>query len=684
MSYQVNNQVNPYNQQQQQLAMGLNTPISTEKIQQHVQNASTTVQESDNIVTQTAKKDNKGLVFGLGAAYWFVISKIMDVFNKKCADQPNSKKNLIQKTRDLGDNIGKHFKGKFFTKISNTTSKIKGVVKKLVSKSAILDAMVNNPAKPKMPMAIMMKGGTLNETAIDVKEMVEAFVKNADGKTFNNKNLKILGITEEQFVKINKNPSNYIDDLIEACKKGSKHCNKNKLDDFIQLADVNTGAAPKLKNLFKNKVLGKKVYNFLFGRKVYWTEGINKLEALKGLKGNAPGKTALGKSLPKAMLRTVEGLTNGTAGGKFAIMMQAYVFADATIRAIKAEKGDKGKTFIESIVNDLSYYLLIPTGMGILYGLGGLKYIGMNENQIKEYRTALEAFNKQAASAGFASKAEYKDAAKPLKDMLKGSTKRSKTDGIGKNILKSLKNLVYKPLKTVGKGVSVGLEAKQGYVAKGSGKLAKSFKNIGYNLKRGAGIPTRFMLYTMLITPPLVKLATKACHLIFGKPKHSILDEDKEAKQAEKQQSMPALVYPAETEQQTTQIQQPQSVIQPEQIGLPLQSIDNNLKLAYSQNGNVINNSRNMIADEKPERRRYIPSSDGIVNNNNNSLVNMYQKNPSTLNKMLPDEEPTKRRYIPSSDGVQINSNRNENTEEMEKALRKANRTEKVVNQYLK
>ena len=67
-------------------------------------------------------------------------------------------------------------------------------------------------------------------------------------------------------------------------------------------------------------------------RKVYPSELINKLNCLneQSIIGDTKDLSRLGKVAPKAFLRVVEGLTNGTAGGRVAIAMQAMCFGGET------------------------------------------------------------------------------------------------------------------------------------------------------------------------------------------------------------------------------------------------------------------------------------------------------------------------------------------------------------------
>lgn len=643
MSYPINQKINPY----QQPAMGVNTAvqplqnIDTETIKQNV---------DKNPVMQAANQENPLLLWGLTLPIWFGISRVMERFNKACATKTDGTPNLLDKVRNFGDKIGQNFESDKFKKISNfIKNKRIFLDEKVVKRSPVLNSLFHTPTKPKFSMAVMMSKGTIAETANDATQAFNAFVKNADG-AYNLENLKRLGLSAEKLEEMSKNDYKYVDDIIKAC-------NRMKPDEFVELGKANIQSIPgalPMKKFFRDKLLGENLYTKLFGREIRFSELSNKLEALKGLNG-APGKTSIGKMLPKGFLRTVEGLTNGTAGGKLAIAMQAYCFADALVASIKAPKGDKGKTFAESTVNNLSYYLLMPLGLGILYHVGGLKYIGMNPEQVKNYRAALEGFNARK----FTNKAEYVQAKNALKDMLKGSTKLSKAEGAGKTISKCITNIVRKPLKAAGSALSVGLESIKPYVGKETSGAAKSLKDLGFKLKGGAGFPVRFLAYMLVFAPPLANLAVKGCHLIFGRPAKSVID-----KEPEKEEQKPALIYPTTSQQQNQA--QPLPVMQPTQ-----------------QNANLTQNQAQPLHVIQPMQQNANLAQTQVISSQRENLVDMYQTNPSSQRGMMTSQELV-RTYIPSSEPVKINPVVNQEKDDKANAvLNKADKAEKLANKYI-
>lgn len=701
MSYPVNQKINSYPSSAGLPAVPVQD-IDAEKIKEGVNN---TIENQNNLVTQAVKKEEKDQLATniLTIPIWFGIAKSMEKFNKACATRSDGKKSLLENVRDFGDGLGKPFLGERFKKVAEISGGAKKAISAFIRKVPILNAVFNTPAKPKSTMAAMMKGGTLHEAAMDVKELVEAFVTNADGKTFNYKNLEALELTEAEFEKIKAEPYNYIQKLIKICDDRAKVC-KEGVDDFIQLANVNTGACPPVKNIVK-KIIGEKAYIFFFGREIRWSECRDKLKALQGLKGEF-GQTPIGKILPKYFLRCMEGFTNRTVGGNIAILFQAGCWATALIRAYQAWKScnagaedkpkaskpgrkdkpetskvnAKGKsnkaleafrTFMESTVNDLSYYILIPVGMGILYAAGGLKYIGMSEAEVDKYRDTLNSFNKKTEENLLASKKEWKKGVKELKNMLKGDTKLNpKVDGVGKTVWKSIKNIVYKPLKAVGTLLSTGLEPKMVYCGADANAFEKFSKSLfdltkkipnplsganGFSAKGVIGGALRFILYMAVISPPLVKLVVKGCHKVFGKPEKSLLDEDKE-ENVKEQKHVPQLVMPVQDDQTKTR-PEPSSVIQQ-----PVKR-------------------KNLIEMYNAKRLAYKPAAPVKREN----LIDKYKTQPNVQKSMVTESQEPVRTYIPSSAGVEVDDSEDKEKNDKLIALlnKKADAAEKAASKYL-
>lgn len=525
MSYPINQRINP--------SVPPSTGLSAQQLQEIDAVKQGVNQGIDNHPVTQAVKDNPVLKAGLTVSIWFGLAQLMNKFNRACATRADGKPNILDKIGNFGDKIGEHeiFKSSGFNKLIESGDKAKGFLRKnIVDKSAILKAFFDTPTEPKSQMPKMMMKGTLGEGANDVSQACTAYAQKLDG-SYDLEKLKKLGVTAEKLEEISKNDVAHVDEIIGMCKR-------MPTDEFVELAKAKSfiPGGTKIKKLFRDKILGEKIYTKLFGRRIYFSEMANKLEALKGVKGNFC-KTSFGKAFLKAILRALEGLTNGTVGGKIAIAMQAGCFADAIIRTMKAPKGEKTKTFAESSTQDLAFYLMIPSAIILMHRFGGLKYIGLNKEGVENYRKALAEFNKKAEAGGFASKVEYKQARKALSDMLKGDTKILKADAFGTKMLKSFKNLLHKPLKWGANIITVGLETKSGLLRPGTGKMENFFKDFGSMLKKGAGFPVRFILGFAVFLPFLSNLAVRGSHLVFGRPTKSLLDKEEDEKPKKEQQS---------------------------------------------------------------------------------------------------------------------------------------------------
>jgi len=248
---------------------------------------------------------------------------------------------------------------------------------------------------------------------------------------------------------------------------------------------------------------GKLKSHFL-GRTAGFTEYYNKYLATLG-KGN---KTGLGRFLPKALGWLAEGGTNRFAGGKIAVLMQAFIFADMLKHTIKAPKGEKGKTLAERLVNDFSYFLAMPAGIWATHKIGGFKYAGLDAKGKKEYLKALETFNKRNAAGKYADKATYKRALEQLNQKL-GT--------------KNIKNPITKLFNKIGRFINMGNERVSSYKSPSKFNLNFLRKFANGNI---LGVPMRILIPIMMVSPFIAKLATKGAHAIFGRPTKSVLDEE--------------------------------------------------------------------------------------------------------------------------------------------------------------
>ena len=241
----------------------------------------------------------------------------------------------------------------------------------------------------------------------------------------------------------------------------------------------------------------------------------------------------------------------------------------------------------------------------------------------------------------------------------KAAWKASK-DNLKQMLNAGVKNPITKLFKAVGRIVTVGLEQIRPYDKKDIADIAKDgtktyrkgvfskikdlFRHPKFGMKQMAGYPMRIILGMMIILPFLSKIAVKGSHLVFGKPKKSVLDEGKEPEQNAQLNQQTQI--PPQLQQQ--QVQQPQNISKPTQA--------NNAPVNNSPT-NLLNQYKNGTAQS---------SSQAQTNINNN-------QNP---------QEPV-RTYIPSPVGVQLQPG-NEDLTSADVALKRADSAEQLALQTLK
>lgn len=389
----------------------------------------------------------------------------------------------------------------------------------------------------------------------------------------------------------------------------------------------------------------------LFGREVYASETANKLagslgnvdlkknpELEKVLKDtgliNKIPKSALGKFLAKYNNLVMEGATNRVAGGKFVAIMQAAYLADVIVKSMRQEGGsEKFKSFAERFTEMIAFFVCMPLAIQLMHKVGGLQYAGMTADQVKAYRTKLNAHNEKAMAGKFANKADWKASKDALKTELNAG----------------VKNPITKLFKRVGRIVSVGLEQIRPYDNKAitrvgwKQKLKDLFRHPKFGMKQMAGYPMRIILGMMIILPFLSKIAVKGSHMIFGKPKNSLLDEGKEKPPEEVQQPQQTQIPP-----QLQQQMQAQNPAQPQTVTQQTTTVTSSNQQQTGQNpSNLLNKYRN-------------PQQTTSTSTTTQTLVN---------NEPAKTQEPV-RTYIPSPEGVKINNA--EDTSSADAALRRA------------
>ena len=421
-----------------------------------------------------------------------------------------------------------------------------------------------------------------------------------------------------------------------------------------------------LLNWLKFKFLNRDVYASEFTNKMAASIGnmdlsknANYEEALRkaGLLDKIP-KSALGRFLNKCMNVVLEGATNRVAGGKLIAIMQAAYFADVLYKSMKAEgASEKMKSFAERFTEMIAFFVAMPMSIKLMHKVGGLQYIGMgktpeeSKKAVETYRTHLNEHDMKSMSGKFANKAEWKVSDKALRDELNAG----------------VKNPFLKLLKKIGRIVTVGLEQIRPYDAKDiadiaadgtktyrkgiKSKIKDLFRHPKFGLKQMAGYPMRIILGMMIILPFLSKIAVKCSHLIFGKPKNSLLDEGKEKHQEQ-------AANPQQT-QIPQQLQQNPAVPQnQQQINRVTTNTTTNTAQSSQSPSNLLNRYKNGTTTTTTTTTTQTVSSDSNA-----------------------PQEPV-RTYIPSPVGVQIVNQ--EDSSGAQLALQRADSAEKLAMQTLK
>lgn len=591
-------------------------------------------------------------------ASWYGLGQLMDKFNPLCRGE--YKDSILGKIGGWGDKISTETR--VGRGIENGLQWIDNKTTALAKKNKIVNALKNYSTRPEWSFAKTPGAGVHGFLATDTEQLFENFlnpltnrqvksplfgiplstksnyyqgleqygnitqqeinnfVKSLKGKTFaektlalQKKELELLGANADIVAKIEgKTGLKGLEKLAKSLKvkklgfKSIREFNELKgkfLDNPDKIMKALENADKKIKfSVWRgnDNILGK-IKSHLIGRIATPQEYLNKYKAILG-KGNT---SRLGRFLPASLGWLTEGTTSRFAGGKLAVAMQSYFLADMLYHTIKAPKGEKTKTFAERFVNDFTYFMAMTFGIKAMHKVGGLKYLGIKDKAgIEAYRKGVEVFKAKHAAGLLKNKKAYKFAQKRL-DVLLGK----------QNVKGFFNKLFFK----VGKLINLGNERIPAYKSTSKYNLNWLRKCANGNI---LGVPLRFAIPMLVISPFLAKLTTKTAHKIFGKPTNSVLDEDKEPEEVKTAQQ--------QTQPQNNNIPEVNKPQQPPRN--PNQYADSNLikQRIYAINGQQqVNNVNPQQAtpnaanpnvaqptkgnEEKEPVRTYIPSPVGMV-----------------------------------------------------------------------
>lgn len=597
-------------------------------------------------------------------------------------------------------------KSSFANSINNGFKNFKGFLKKnFVDRFRITRAMAYTPSKPELPMVIGQADGMVGMQLFDYPQHGEQFVKplkyvedldcygasKADIKKWKdllNKastpqaRAEIMQRAELETIlqnsRLKRTPAQIAKEISDFKALGEEAKILKLKDmkafewgykDFAEMEAVQKDIHKRMPRVLEachdaNRKMFTRIWGtnhskwgriktWLFGREVYASETANKLAGSLGNVNLAENKeldsvlkkTGLDKKVPKSMLGkflakynnlVLEGATNRVAGGKFVALMQAAYLADVLYKTAKADgAGEKVKTFAERFTEMIAFFVAMPFAIQLMHKVGGLQYAGMTKQQVEAYRQHLKIHNDKAMAAGFKDKAAWKASKDALKTELNAG----------------VKNPITKLFKRIGRVVSVGLEQIRPYDTKAvtrNGvweKIKDLFRHPKFGMKQMAGYPMRIILGMFMILPFLSKIAVKGSHLLFGKPKNSLLDEGKE---------------PEKT--QTPIQQQPQLPPQLQQVQTPPQQTTTQTTTTTSQ-----------------QTGQSSPSN--LLNKYKNKTTTTTTTTQTSENKPAAAQEPV-RTYIPSPVGVQIKQA--EDLTAADEAMRRADLAEQQALQTLK
>lgn len=578
----------------------------------------------DTYVSKRAKKIDYNLVgIPAGVAAWLGICKGMDYFNNKLCNKEYME-TPFGKLGAWGDKMSDKYFNSSFAK-SDAGKGLHGffadtkkfINDKIIGKSKVLRAIATTPTNPENKMVITQAKGLLgwHNAEIDtllpsflekseVAEQLERYGMKKDDISALKKSLKgmkkadrLARLEAEEFKLFGVADA----DSLRAAKiralgfgNVAQYENIAKDGKFLENADeifkALKNADPKMKI---NRCVGEgrlgTLKKYLFRRDVTFKELANKYEVI--IKN--PHKSALGRGLSKGLGWLLEGATNRFAGGKMVAIMQAGIIAQALVATLKADGvKDKAQTFIEHNVNDFSFVFAAPLAIMMMHRAGGMKYAGMTPDQVANFRTELEAFNAKAKAGGFANKAEYKAAKKELTKLLQGDTKNG---------------FFTKVCKQIGKFINIGNEKIHPYIKNGEG-TKNFFRKLGYWSKNAGGYPLRFGLAMFALMPFVSTTVTKASNLIFGKPKHSVLDDEEDESKTANAENVNAQL----SRLRQDALQRQQAVAQHQQA---VQSNANTPRMDMLQRYKQGQNNNQSTAEEPKKQapvRTYIPSPVGV------------------------------------------------------------------------
>lgn len=591
----------------------------------------------DSYVSNRVKKAEYGWAsVPIGVGMWLGICKGMDYFNNKLCSK-DYMETPFGKLGAWGDRVSDGYFNSSFAKSEAGQSfhsflrRTKNYInEKIIGKNKVLTAIKTTPTSPEHSMVVAQAKGLLGLHNMEIQDLLPSFIEKSEvadqlerygmkkdeiaavkkalkGKKkaerlrlLEQEEFKLFGVKDADALKAAKIRALGFKDVAhyESIAKGNKFLQHSK-----EVFEALKNADP---NMHITRCQGEGKFGWFrklfFRRNITFKELANKY-IVAGI--DNPHKTKLGRGLSKGFGWFLEGMTNRFAGGKFVAIMQAMFLAEAAVATLNATgASDKVKTFIERNVNAFSYVFAAPLAIMAMHRVGGMKYAGMTPEQVAKFREELAIFNEKVDAGAFKNKEAYKAAKQKLTDMLQGDTKNG---------------FFTKMCKKIGQFINIGNEKIKPYKSLSSNNM-NFFRKLGYWTKNAAGYPLRFGLAMFVLMPFVANATTKISNFIFGKPKNSVLDEDKEDETAKAENVNAQL---ARLRQDALQRQQAVAAHnQTVKANANAPRMDMLTKYRQHQNANnVVNNTTN-IYNNQPQKqeeakepepvRTYIPSPVGV------------------------------------------------------------------------
>lgn len=424
----------------------------------------------DNTLLKQAQKtqDNPAVLIGGALGFGIPLLWASSVLNKQL--RGNYDDTFFGKIEQFGDRLGnKPALKSTGTKLAAFNEWFKNNV---VNKSEILRSIWTKPSVGGS-MAQGQATGTMGHLATSARELMEAYDK-AHGTT----------VFKDILEKTAKDSHKYTKEIFEALKAHP--------ETHAEFFNTSKAWVPMPKFLQKGGTLGE-IYN-----KMRLTQNYKNIT------------NSLGKKLSGGTFRALEALSNGMAGGKLAVALQAFFLAQSLKEGLDAPKGDRFKTFAESMASFMAMMLTMGLQLRVFNKAAGLKNIGMSPENYKKYHETIEKLN-AAGKAG--DEAAYKTLKAELKNIKSGKVK-----------------FWQKPFKWVGNLLSWGRIKETVRPLKSTNQLKNAIKMTGYGAKIGAGYVGRFAFIATVVMSLFTDTAVKISHKIFGRPQKSILDKEEEPK----------------------------------------------------------------------------------------------------------------------------------------------------------